>query len=52
MWAQSFASDPGYVKLGSPVTGAIVVMSREGGGHVTMFEEWDDNGNLRCRGGN
>jgi len=52
MWAQSFASDPGFVKLGSPVPGTIVVMTREGGGHVTMFEEWDDNGNLRCRGGN
>jgi uncharacterized protein (TIGR02594 family) len=52
MWAQSFASDPGFVKLGSPVPGTIVVMTREGGGHVTMFEEWDDNGMLRCRGGN
>lgn len=51
MWAQSFASDHGYVKLGSPVPGAIVVMTREGGGHVTMFEEWDD-GALLCRGGN
>jgi uncharacterized protein (TIGR02594 family) len=52
MWAQSFASDPGFVELGSPVPGTICVMTREGGGHVTMFEEWDDNGNLRCRGGN
>jgi uncharacterized protein (TIGR02594 family) len=51
MWAQSFASDPGFVHQGSPVPGTIVVMSREGGGHVTMFEEWDD-GMLRCRGGN
>jgi uncharacterized protein (TIGR02594 family) len=51
MWAQSFASDPGFVKLGSPVPGAIVVMSREGGGHVTVFEEWDGD-MLRCRGGN
>jgi uncharacterized protein (TIGR02594 family) len=51
MWAQSFASDPGFVKLGSPVPGAIVVMTREGGGHVTMFEEWDD-GTIYCRGGN
>jgi uncharacterized protein (TIGR02594 family) len=51
MWAQSFASDFGFVKLGSPVPGTIVVMSREGGGHVTLFEEWDDD-TLRCRGGN
>jgi uncharacterized protein (TIGR02594 family) len=52
MWAQSFDSDPGYIHIGSPVPGAIVVMTRSGGGHVTMFEEWDDNGMLRCRGGN
>jgi uncharacterized protein (TIGR02594 family) len=52
MWAQSFASDEGFIHLGSPVPGAIVVMTREGGGHVTMFEEWDTSGNLRCRGGN
>jgi uncharacterized protein (TIGR02594 family) len=51
MWAQSFASDPGFVDLGSPVPGAITVMTREGGGHVTLFEEWD-NGSIRCRGGN
>lgn len=51
MWAQSFASDPGFEHQGSPVPGTIVVMSREGGGHVTMFEEWDD-GELLCRGGN
>jgi uncharacterized protein (TIGR02594 family) len=51
MWAQSFASDHGFITLGSPVPGAIVVMSREGGGHVTMFEEWSGS-LLRCRGGN
>jgi uncharacterized protein (TIGR02594 family) len=52
MWAESFASDPGFIHLGSPVPGCIVVMTREGGGHVTMFEAWDDNGGIRCRGGN
>jgi uncharacterized protein (TIGR02594 family) len=52
MWAQSFASDPGFIHLSSPVPGTIVVMTRSGGGHVTMFEEWDDNGMMRCRGGN
>jgi uncharacterized protein (TIGR02594 family) len=51
MWAQSFADDYGYIRLVQPVLGSIVVMSREGGGHVTMFEDWDD-GMLRCRGGN
>ena len=51
MWAQSFANDSGFKHMGSPVPGTIVVMSREGGGHVTIFEEWD-GGMLRCRGGN
>jgi len=51
MWARSFSTDPGFKHLGSPVPGAIVVMEREGGGHVTMFEEWDGN-EISCRGGN
>jgi uncharacterized protein (TIGR02594 family) len=51
MWAQSFADDEGFVHMESPVPGAIVVMTRSGGGHVTMFEEWDGD-MLRCRGGN
>jgi uncharacterized protein (TIGR02594 family) len=51
MWAQSFASDPGFIHIGSPVPGAIVVMTREGGGHVTMFEEWSGS-SIKCRGGN
>src|SRR5262245_42446154 len=51
MWAQSFANDNGFVHLPDAVQGAIVVMTREGGGHVTMFEEWD-GGMLVCRGGN
>jgi uncharacterized protein (TIGR02594 family) len=52
MWAQSFASDAGFTRLSRPVPGAITVLTREGGGHVSMFEEWDDNGMLRLRGGN
>jgi len=51
MWAQSFANDDGFTHMAEPVPGTIVVMSREGGGHVTLFEEWDD-GMLVCRGGN
>src|SRR5262245_33002294 len=51
MWARSFSTDPNFAHLSSPVLGAIVVMEREGGGHVTMFEEWS-GGSLRCRGGN
>jgi uncharacterized protein (TIGR02594 family) len=52
LWALSWADDADYVRLGRPVKGAIVVMEREGGGHVTMFEEMDSDGNYRCRGGN
>jgi len=51
LWAQSFASDLGFVEIGTPRVGAIVVMTREGGGHVTMFES-ATNGSVTCRGGN
>jgi uncharacterized protein (TIGR02594 family) len=52
-WAQSFASDPGYIKLDDPPLGAICVMTRSGGGHVTFFEGWVDKGNsYKGRGGN
>jgi len=53
MWAQAWAADPENFKpVGRPVAGSIVVMTRSGGGHVTLFEELDGNGNWRCRGGN
>src|SRR5262245_43403963 len=52
LWAESFASDPGYKRLGRPVPGAICVFTRSGGNHVTIFEELDDYGDYRCRGGN
>src|SRR5262245_24857159 len=52
LWAESFASDPSYKHLGRPVQGAICVFTRSGGNHVTMFEELDDDGDYRCRGGN
>jgi uncharacterized protein (TIGR02594 family) len=52
LWALSWSTDPGYFRIGRPVPGAIVVMEREGGGHVTLFEEMDDDGDWRCRGGN
>lgn len=51
LWAQSFASDDNFVEISQPVPGAIVVMTRSGGGHVTLFEEWSGE-MLRCRGGN
>jgi len=56
MWALSW-SDPkdakGFVPLDEPQQGCIVVTEREGGGHVTMFEEMASNGvDYMCRGGN
>jgi uncharacterized protein (TIGR02594 family) len=50
-WAKSWSADPNYVQLSTPVPGAIVVMTRDGGGHVTLFEE-DAGSNIKCRGGN
>lgn len=53
LWAQSFGGDGGFEHLLEPVLGAIVVMTRSGGGHVTMFEGWVDEGvTFRGRGGN
>jgi uncharacterized protein (TIGR02594 family) len=52
MWAQAWAGDEKNFKpVGRPTPGTIVVMTRSGGGHVTLFEEWDDD-MLLCRGGN
>jgi uncharacterized protein (TIGR02594 family) len=51
LWAESWASDPNYVRMGRPVPGSIIYKSREGGGHVTFYESTDGN-YYRCRGGN
>ena len=53
-WAQSFASDPNYVEIDEPALGAICVMTREGGGHVTLFEGWANSAHTsyKGRGGN
>lgn len=50
-WAQATASDDHYVELSGPVLGAIMVMTREGGGHITLVESWTDD-TVTCRGGN
>src|SRR5262245_387458 len=50
-WAKSFSTSPDFVKLSGPVLGAIMVMERDGGGHVTMVEE-DLGSQVKCRGGN
>src|SRR5262249_44045279 len=56
LWAQSFASDPNFVEVNEDDVplGAIVVMTRDGGGHVTMFEGWANSGHssFKARGGN
>lgn len=54
MWALSWKDwmYSGGKILGTPVQGCVVVKEREGGGHVTLFEELDDDGWYRCRGGN
>jgi uncharacterized protein (TIGR02594 family) len=51
LWAQSWADDPNYDVLSGPVPGCVVVMTRSGGGHVTLYES-DDGSNIKCRGGN
>ena len=51
LWALSWADDPNFSKINSPIPGAVVVMKRAGGGHVTFYESTDGS-NYRCRGGN
>jgi uncharacterized protein (TIGR02594 family) len=52
LWALSWADDINFIRVGRPVPGTIVVMEREGGGHITFYESIDDDGDYRCRGGN
>lgn len=52
LWAQAWAGNQQAFKhTGRLTPGTIVVMTRSGGGHVTLFEEWDGD-MLVCRGGN
>lgn len=51
LWAQSWADDPNYMRIAGPVPGCIVVLTREGGGHVTLYER-SEGSNYICRGGN
>ena len=59
MWAQSWgdAKDWDAEEIDEPRLGAIIVMQREGGGHVCFMEQHDDgsflkDGYYRGRGGN
>jgi uncharacterized protein (TIGR02594 family) len=51
LWALSWADDPNFQVLDKPVLGCVVVMEREGGGHVTLYESTSGS-NYKCRGGN
>ena len=52
LWANSWANDPNYEKISTPRLGCIVVLTRSGGGHVTLYESTRGDGMLMCRGGN
>ena len=51
LWARSWADDPDYTVLKTPRLGCIVVLTRSGGGHVTVYES-TSGCNYMCRGGN
>lgn len=51
LWAKSWANDPGFQRITSPKHGCVVVFSRTGGGHVTLYERTNGS-NYVCRGGN
>jgi uncharacterized protein (TIGR02594 family) len=54
LWALSWKPwiPNGSKIIGAPVLGCMVVMEREGGGHITMYEKTNSNGTYACRGGN
>jgi uncharacterized protein (TIGR02594 family) len=51
LWAQAFDDPEWGYRLGVPRPGCIVVMTREGGGHVSLYERTEGS-NYICRGGN
>jgi uncharacterized protein (TIGR02594 family) len=52
MWALAWDTESEWGQhLSRPVEGCVVIMEREGGGHVTFFE-YEKNGRYYCRGGN
>ena len=52
MWALAWAEDDIFgLPLSSPRLGCVVVMEREGGGHVTFYERTEGSYYV-CRGGN
>jgi uncharacterized protein (TIGR02594 family) len=52
MWALAWADDDEFgLRLDAPRLGCVVVMEREGGGHVTLYERTEGDRYV-CRGGN
>jgi uncharacterized protein (TIGR02594 family) len=51
MWAQAWDRSDFGITIAQPRHGCVVVMEREGGGHVCLFEHMDGD-ELVCRGGN
>jgi len=52
LWAQAWADDYSFgTVIDEPVLGCIVVLTRSGGGHVTLYESTSGS-NYMCRGGN
>ena len=51
LWAKAWEDVEWGYELSSPRPGCVVVMSRSGGGHVTLYERTEGK-NYVCRGGN
>lgn len=50
-WALSWASDADFIEIKEPRPGCVVVLTRSGGGHVSLYERTDGR-NYVLRGGN
>jgi uncharacterized protein (TIGR02594 family) len=51
LWALAWSGDDQYQPIDDPVPGCVVVMTRSGGGHVTLYERTEGS-NYICLGGN
>ena len=51
MWARAWDDETWGYELATPRPGCVVVMEREGGGHVTLYERTEGSMYV-CRGGN
>jgi uncharacterized protein (TIGR02594 family) len=51
LWARSWGDDPDYQVIKTPRLGCVVVLTRSGGGHVSLYESTSGS-NYMLRGGN